>query len=184
MNSDHTLRNAKLGSLKHTLIYTSGTIVKVKPTLHIHTCEHLGFMMQYGDLDLKLMVFVDALTEKAAALSLEAQSKLSADVEKRERKAEAKAEAEAKRMQAAKVTIKRIERNKKKFVTAIHGLEAFGKLFLISFIQDADHRLGCASHILFIRPRLYFLISHTLRYRSQEGLKAICDQVRNRCFSI
>lgn len=28
--------------------------------------------------------------------------------------------------QASQVTIKRIERNKRKFVTAVHGLEAFG----------------------------------------------------------
>lgn len=28
--------------------------------------------------------------------------------------------------QASKVTIKRIERNKRKFITGVHGLEAFG----------------------------------------------------------
>merc|ERR1711939_910415 len=46
-------------------------------------------------------------------------------VEQRERKEEAKAEREKARLAAAKVTIKRIERTKRKHVTAIHGLESF-----------------------------------------------------------
>jgi len=68
----------------------------------------------------------DALTSKVGTLSLEAQSKLEKDTAKKEAKAEAKADAEAKKKQAAKVTIKRIERTKRKHVTSIHGLEAFG----------------------------------------------------------
>lgn len=68
----------------------------------------------------------DALSKKAGALSLEAQSKLEEDTAKKERKAEAKADAEAKKKMASRVTIKRIERNKKKYVTTVHGLEAFG----------------------------------------------------------
>ncbi|KAG9005039.1 Translation machinery-associated protein 22 [Tulasnella sp. JGI-2019a] len=68
----------------------------------------------------------DALQSKVSALSIEAQSKLEKDTAKKEAKAEAKAEAEAKKKQAAKVTIKRIERNKRKYVTSIHGLETFG----------------------------------------------------------
>jgi density-regulated protein len=46
---------------------------------------------------------------------------------KKEKKAEAKADAEAKKLAASKVTIKRIERNKKKYVTAVQGLETFGE---------------------------------------------------------
>lgn len=68
---------------------------------------------------------------------------LEKDTAKKEAKAEAKALAEAKkkevckllpvrppcvlnRSQASTVTIKRIQRNKNKYVTSIHGLEAFG----------------------------------------------------------
>jgi translation initiation factor 1 (eIF-1/SUI1) len=69
----------------------------------------------------------DALSKKLGTLSVEAQSKLEQDTAKKEKKAEAKADAEAKKKQASRVTIKRIERNKKKYVTAIHGLEAFGQ---------------------------------------------------------
>jgi len=67
----------------------------------------------------------DALTSKVGTLSLEAQTKLEKDTAKKEAKADAKADAEAKKRQAAKVTIKRIERTKRKHVTSIHGLEAF-----------------------------------------------------------
>ncbi|KAG6866901.1 Translation machinery-associated protein 22 [Blastosporella zonata] len=68
----------------------------------------------------------DALTSKVGTLSLEAQAKLEKDTAKKEAKAEAKADAALKKKLASQVTIKRIERNKRKHVTSIHGLEAFG----------------------------------------------------------
>ncbi|KAG6818131.1 Translation machinery-associated protein 22 [Tephrocybe sp. NHM501043] len=67
-----------------------------------------------------------ALTSKVGTLSLEAQAKLEKDTAKKEAKAEAKADAALKKKLASQVTIKRIERNKRKHVTSIHGLEAFG----------------------------------------------------------
>ncbi|KAG8902204.1 Translation machinery-associated protein 22 [Tulasnella sp. 403] len=86
----------------------------------------------------------DAVQSKLQALSVEAQSKLEEDAAKKEAKATAKAEVEAKKKQASrskgkpgellspleltasKVLIKRVERNKRKCVTTIYGLEAFG----------------------------------------------------------
>lgn len=82
---------------------------------------------------------------EASKLSSSAAKKatdLDKEAAKKEAKAEAKEEKEAKRikvrrssmilasvsqaiMQASKVLIKRIERNKRKYVTAIHGLEVF-----------------------------------------------------------
>ncbi|EPT03821.1 hypothetical protein FOMPIDRAFT_1022031 [Fomitopsis schrenkii] len=67
----------------------------------------------------------EALHAKLGTLSLEAQEKLEKDTAKKEAKAEAKAEAAQKKKMASQITIKRIERNKRKFVTAVHGLEAF-----------------------------------------------------------
>lgn len=58
-------------------------------------------------------------------LTVEAQDKLEKDTAKKEAKAEAKAEAALKKKLASQVTIKRIERTKRKHVTSIHGLEAF-----------------------------------------------------------
>ncbi|EGN93762.1 hypothetical protein SERLA73DRAFT_189529 [Serpula lacrymans var. lacrymans S7.3] len=68
----------------------------------------------------------EALQNKLGTLSLEAQAKLEKETAKKEAKAEAKADALLKKKMASQVTIKRIERNKRKHVTAIHGLEAFG----------------------------------------------------------
>ncbi|KAI0758159.1 translation initiation factor SUI1 [Fomes fomentarius] len=67
----------------------------------------------------------EALQAKIGTLSLEAQQKLEKDTAKKEAKASAKADAALKKKMASQVTIKRIERNKRKHVTAIHGLEAF-----------------------------------------------------------
>ncbi|KAF8914371.1 translation initiation factor SUI1 [Gymnopilus junonius] len=67
----------------------------------------------------------EALQSKIGTLSLEAQKKLEKDAAKKEAKAEAKADAALKKKLASQVTIKRIERTKRKHVTAIHGLEAF-----------------------------------------------------------
>ncbi|KAJ7594478.1 density-regulated protein DRP1 [Mycena floridula] len=67
----------------------------------------------------------EALQAKVATLSLEAQTKLEKESAKKEAKADAKADAAQKKKMASTVTIKRIERNKRKFVTSIHGLEAF-----------------------------------------------------------
>ncbi|KAF9026813.1 density-regulated protein DRP1 [Hymenopellis radicata] len=68
----------------------------------------------------------EALEAKVKTLSLEAQKKIEKDTAKKEAKAEAKADAALKKKMASQVTIKRIERNKRKHITSIHGLEAFG----------------------------------------------------------
>jgi len=67
----------------------------------------------------------EALQAKMGMLTIEAQNKLEKDTAKKEAKAEAKAEAALKKKLASQVTIKRIERTKRKHVTSIHGLEAF-----------------------------------------------------------
>ncbi|KAF8324588.1 translation initiation factor SUI1, partial [Cantharellus anzutake] len=84
----------------------------------------------------------DALASRIGTLSLEAQEKLEQEAAKKEAKAQAKADADAKKKQ---VTIKRIERTKKKHVTAIHNLDAFGidlkkaaKLFAQRFAAGAS----------------------------------------------
>lgn len=70
-------------------------------------------------------VYLEALQAKVGTLSLEAQAKLEQDTAKKEAKAEAKADAALKKKLASHVTIRRIERTKRKHVTAIQGLEAF-----------------------------------------------------------
>jgi len=54
------------------------------------------------------------------------QERSEKDAAKKAAKAEAQESREAEKRAASKVTIKRIERNKRKYVTAVSGLEAFG----------------------------------------------------------
>ncbi|TFL05446.1 translation initiation factor SUI1 [Pterulicium gracile] len=67
----------------------------------------------------------DALQSKLGTMTLAAQQKLEKDTAKKEAKADAKADAALKKKMSSQVTIKRIERNKRKHVTTVHGLEAF-----------------------------------------------------------
>lgn len=67
----------------------------------------------------------EALQSKLGTLSLEAQAKLEKNTAEKEAKAEKKADIALKKKMASPVSIRRMERNKRKFVTAIHGLEAF-----------------------------------------------------------
>ncbi|TFK46987.1 density-regulated protein DRP1 [Heliocybe sulcata] len=87
----------------------------------------------------------EALQAKMGTMSMEQQTKLEQDAAKKEAKAEAKADAAKKKKLASQVLIKRIQRQKNKYVTAIHGLEAFdidlkkaAKLFAQTFATGSS----------------------------------------------
>mmetsp|Transcript_2958 Transcript_2958/g.3292 ORF Transcript_2958/g.3292 Transcript_2958/m.3292 type:complete len:190 (-) Transcript_2958:1807-2376(-) len=67
----------------------------------------------------------DALANATSTLSLEKEQKISQELEKKQAKEEAKLERELQKKLSSKVTIKRIERNKRKHVISISGLEVF-----------------------------------------------------------
>lgn len=67
----------------------------------------------------------DALANATSTLSVDKEQKIAKDLEKKQAKEEAKMERELKKQLASKVTIKRIERNKRKHIIAISGLEVF-----------------------------------------------------------
>ncbi|KAF2186842.1 density-regulated protein DRP1 [Zopfia rhizophila CBS 207.26] len=68
----------------------------------------------------------ETIEQNLSTLSLEAQKRAEKDSQKKAAKA-ASAEAKAQEQRAnSKVLIKRVERNKRKYVTAVQGLEAFG----------------------------------------------------------
>ncbi|GAA6061427.1 hypothetical protein JCM10212_002008 [Sporobolomyces blumeae] len=67
-----------------------------------------------------------ALEDKLANLTVEQKAALEKDLAKKEKKEEIKAEKEKAKIASSKVTIKRMERNKKKHVTSVHGLHLFG----------------------------------------------------------
>lgn len=68
----------------------------------------------------------EALEAQTSTLSLDAQKRAAKDAAKKASKAEAAEAKNAASMSASKVTIKRIERNKRKYVTSVSGLEPFG----------------------------------------------------------
>lgn len=68
----------------------------------------------------------EALEAATASLSLDAQKRAAKDAQKKAAQAEKAEQKQASKMANSVVTIKRVERNKRKFVTAVIGLEAFG----------------------------------------------------------
>lgn len=69
-------------------------------------------------------VLLEALQQNMASLSVDAQKRAEKDAQKKAAKA-ATAEARAAETRASsKILIKRIERNKRKYVTAVQGLES------------------------------------------------------------
>ncbi|KAL2216869.1 translation machinery-associated protein 22 [Thermoascus aurantiacus ATCC 26904] len=68
----------------------------------------------------------EALNASFSSLSVEARERAAKDAAKKEAKAALAETREAQRKAAAKVQIKRVERNKRKFVTVVSGLEVHG----------------------------------------------------------
>ncbi|SPN96692.1 related to density-regulated protein, translation initiation factor [Cephalotrichum gorgonifer] len=68
----------------------------------------------------------ESLEAATASLSVEAQERAQKDAKKKAAKAETALQRQADKLATSVVVIKRIERNKKKYVTAVSGLEAFG----------------------------------------------------------
>jgi len=67
-----------------------------------------------------------ALAASLTTLSVSAQERADKDAAKKAAKAEALETREASKRATSKIVIKRVERNKRKFVTTVHGIEAFG----------------------------------------------------------
>ncbi|KAG8631510.1 hypothetical protein KVT40_000650 [Elsinoe batatas] len=68
----------------------------------------------------------DTIASNLSALSVDAQKRAEKDAQKKAAKAEAAEAREAERLADAKVIIKRVERNKRKYVTTVSGLEEHG----------------------------------------------------------
>jgi density-regulated protein DRP1 len=68
----------------------------------------------------------EALEQNLSALSVDAKKRAEKDSQKKAAKAAAAEARDAESRASSKVLIKRIERNKRKYVTAVQGLEAFG----------------------------------------------------------
>ncbi|CAP68005.1 uncharacterized protein PODANS_1_18740 [Podospora anserina S mat+] len=88
----------------------------------------------------------EALSAATASLSLEAQERAAKDAKKKAAKAEAAEQKQAEKLSNSVVTIKRIERNKRKYVTSVSGLEAFG-LDLKKVSKDFGKKFATGSSV-------------------------------------
>ncbi|CAM1507092.1 Fc.00g067330.m01.CDS01 [Cosmosporella sp. VM-42] len=88
----------------------------------------------------------EALEAATASLSVEAQKRAAKDAQKKAAKAEAAEAKQVEKLAKSVITIKRIERNKKKFVTAVIGLEAFG-LELKKVAKDLGKKFATGSSV-------------------------------------
>lgn len=87
----------------------------------------------------------EALANATSTLSIEKEEKIHKDLEKKQAREEAKQERELQKKLASKVVIKRIERNKRKHIISISGLEVFNidmkklaKTFALKFATGAS----------------------------------------------
>jgi density-regulated protein len=81
-----------------------------------------------------------------STLSVEAQKRAAKDAAKKEAKAAAAEAKEAEKRENSQVIIKRVERNKRKFVTEVSGLEAFG-LDLKKVSKDFGKKFATGSSV-------------------------------------
>lgn len=91
-----------------------------------HVRPHARICPNHGCLHACSAQTTEALEAATASLSVEAQQRAEKDAKKKAAKAEAAEQKQADKLASSVVTIKRIERNKRKFVTSVAGLEAFG----------------------------------------------------------
>ncbi|KXH39541.1 translation machinery-associated protein 22 [Colletotrichum nymphaeae SA-01] len=102
-------------------------------TLPPEYCEYGGTVKKCQDWlekkhpDLFARIWsAEALEQATASLSVDAQKRAAKDAQKKAAKAEAAEAKQADKLANSMVTIKRIERNKRKYVTSVSGLESFG----------------------------------------------------------
>ncbi|KAK0612907.1 translation initiation factor SUI1 [Bombardia bombarda] len=88
----------------------------------------------------------EALAAATATLSVDAKDRAAKDAKKKAAKAEAAEQRQADRLANSVVTIKRIERNKRKYVTSVSGLEAFG-LELKKVSKDFGKKFATGSSV-------------------------------------
>jgi density-regulated protein DRP1 len=102
----------------HARIYSEGVSFSIHPTHNAH--PNATQLLTYPSQP------TEALATTLSTLSVDAQKRAEKDSLKKQAKAEAAEAREHEKKMSAKVLIKRVERSKRKYVTAISGLEAHG----------------------------------------------------------
>lgn len=90
--------------------------------------------------------YPDAVAAGLSTLSVDAQKRAEKDAQKKAAKAEAQEAREEEKRATSKVVIKRVERNKRKHVTCITGLEAHG-MDLKKIAKDLGKKFATGSSV-------------------------------------
>ena len=122
MSSAAQPRSAKSG-LKST---NPNSTPSYTPKVHPQPAHNLPPSLSHTSLRPLLTPLPEALEQNLSSLSIEARQRAEKDSQKKAAKAAAAEARHNETLAASKVLIKRIERNKRKYVTAVQGLEAFG----------------------------------------------------------
>ena len=127
-NSAARPKNARNGSRTNILTCTSSCIVKVRASYSVlfpssHTPHPF---LSTTNPPVLVLQYTAAVAATLSTLSVDAQKRAQKDTAKKEAKAAQQEKRAAEDKAAAKVLIKRVERNKRKYVTAVSGLEAHG----------------------------------------------------------
>lgn len=153
--------NAKNGCRRTTLIYTRHSTPKVhsRPlvnpprtcarfTRHIrNTCTWRAIAsLRPSKLTTVPQPPTEAINTQMSALSVEARKRAEKDSAKKAAKATAAATREAEKRETSKVIIKRVERQKRKYVTVVSGLEAHGH-DLKKVAKDFGKKFACGSSV-------------------------------------
>ncbi|MCJ1323970.1 Translation machinery-associated protein 22 [Thelotrema lepadinum] len=88
----------------------------------------------------------DAIAANLSTLSVDAQKRAAKDAAKKEAKAAAAESKLQEKLSSSKIIIKRVERNKRKYVTAVSGLETFG-LDLKKVAKDFGKKFATGSSV-------------------------------------
>jgi len=126
------------------------------PTINTHPCAGCRRPLQHTPQThtlraqsvplTQLTTSTDAINASLATLSVDAQKRAAKDAQKKEAKAALAEARDAEKKQSAKVLIKRVERNKRKYVTAVSGLEAHG-LDLKKVAKDFGKKFATGSSV-------------------------------------
>ncbi|KAK6532978.1 Translation machinery-associated protein 22 [Arthrobotrys megalospora] len=88
----------------------------------------------------------EALENKMGTMTLEAHQKAEKDLAKKQQKEELRQEREAAKKKSSVITIKRVERTKRKYVTVVSGIEAF-ELVYKTVAKDFGKKFACGSSV-------------------------------------
>ena len=101
-------------------------MVEISPLLSIITPPPPSHHKNNPHLTKTQKKYIEILNANLSTLSVSARERAAKDAAKKEAKAAAAATRDQERKAAAKVQIRRVERNKRKYVTVLSGLEAHG----------------------------------------------------------